>query len=1670
MMKKRALLILSFISLLFGRGVFAQVIFQKVYSGAALSPAFTYSAVPTADSGYFFAGRYFNSATSDGCITKTNANGVIEWTESIGDLRAENIFAARQTADGRYITAGTSRSFSPDSLNEFYILRLSAAGNVDWEKIYGSLSGAYEVGAHCINQTSDGGFIIGGYEDALMGMLYLKTDSSGTPSWGKFVSGSIGTYGVESILETTDGGYIITGNGGTLIKTDSSGAITWSKSYISGAMSYAAQQTSDGGYMLAGETSAYGSGGYDMYLIKTDSAGDVEWCRTFGGASDEYLHSARQTSDGGYILAGYTYSFSSSTDVYVVKTDGSGNLVWSKIFGGGGDDWAFSVGETSGGGFVIAGQTNSFTSGINSAYLIKTDASGVSGCNEATPPTLVTSPVIVATALGDTATTYIPDTYVPSSGVGTGLSEGLLCLSFPAACSASADVMSEVSCNGQCNGLAVAIPSGGTPPYAYAWTPSGGSNQTALNLCAGTYTCSVTDSLGCITSTTVAITEPALLTATVQVINNVLCNGQANGSAMVTVSGGTGTYTYSWSPIVSTSATATNLAAGLYTAMVTDGNGCTASTTVSITEPDVLLDNTSVLNNVSCNGGSDGAASITLSGGTLPFTYSWSPGGCNMETCNNLSEGIYNITVIDSNGCTAIDTVSISEPPPLTANAQMINNVLCNGQANGTAAVTASGGTGAYTYSWSPVVRTSATATNLAAGLYTAMVTDGNGCTASTIVSITEPPLLTVSAQTLQNVSCNGGNDASVTVTVNGGTGVYTYSWSPIVSTSATATNLSFGLYTAMVTEGNGCTASTIVSITEPPLLTAAAQVINNVLCSGQANGSAMVTVNGGAGVYTYSWSPIVSTSATATNLAAGLYTAIVTDGNDCTVSSIVSITEPDLPIDNTSVLNNVSCYGGSDGSAEITLTGGTPPFAYSWSPGGCNTQVCNSLSAGTYFITVTDSNGCIIIDTVNITEPPLLTSNAPLINNISCYGACNGSAGISSFGGTPPFSYQWSPSGGNAQTATGLCAGTYTVTVTDANACAITSTVVVTQPPVLTANAQVINNATCNGGGDGSAYVIASGGTGAYTYSWLPIISTSATATGLAVGLYTAMVTDGNGCTSSSIVSIIEPGAPLANTSALNNVSCNGGSDGSAEITLTGGTPPFTYLWSPGSCNTQTCSSLSAGFYNITATDSNGCTVIDTVSITEPPVLTANAPLINNVSCYGACDGSIDISPFGGTQPFTYQWSPSGGNAQTATGLCAGAYTATVTDANACSVIVTVVVTQPQVLTANSQVINNVSCNGFSNGSATVNVNGGTSPYSYQWMPVGGSAVTANNLSAGCYTVTVTDGNTCATFSTVCITESPALTANAQTLQNISCYGGGEGARGVTVTGGTPPYSYLWSPGSCPSATCSNQFAGCYTATVSDAYGCTITSTTCITQPPPLTIYAPINSIPCPPDPICVSAFVLGGISPYTYTWLPTGGNSIGMCTTVAGIYTISVTDANGCTAFSTVTIPTPPSPLSVSLTVTEASCSTCCDGSISVDSVFGGVGGYTYNWSPVSSTADSISALCADIYTVTVTDLNGCTVISIDTVSYPTSVAAISTGGNGITIHPNPFTNELRITWNKGTGSRKDLSLFDITGKEILRRETSEEEIILNTENLAAGFYLLRAGGKNYKVVKEE
>jgi hypothetical protein len=1068
-----------------------------------------------------------------------------------------------------------------------------------------------------------------------------------------------------------------------------------------------------------------------------------------------------------------------------------------------------------------------------------------------------TTPVqTTATATGLTAGTY---TVTVTDQNGCTDTEQVT-ISQPAALVASIAAPTNVLCFGQANGSATASATGGTGSYLYSWnTTPVQTTATATGLTAGTYTVTVTDQNGCTDTEQVTISQPAALVASIAAPTNVLCFGQANGSATASATGGTGSYLYSWNTTpVQTTATATGLTAGTYTVTVTDQNGCTDTEQVTISQPAALVASIAAPTNVLCFGQANGSATASATGGTGSYLYSWNTTPVQTTaTATGLTAGTYTVTVTDQNGCTDTEQVTISQPAALVASIAAPTNVLCFGQANGSATASATGGTGSYLYSWNTTpVQTTATATGLTAGTYTVTVTDQNGCTDTEQVTISQPAALVASIAAPTNVLCFGQANGSATASATGGTGSYLYSWNTTpVQTTATATGLTAGTYTVTVTDQNGCTDTEQVTISQPAALVASIAAPTNVLCFGQANGSATASATGGTGSYLYSWNTTpVQTTATATGLTAGTYTVTVTDQNGCTDTEQVTISQPAALVASIAAPTNVLCFGQANGSATASATGGTGSYLYSWNTTPVQTTAtATGLTAGTYTVTVTDQNGCTDTEQVTISQPAALVASIAAPTNVLCFGQANGSATASATGGTGSYLYSWNTTPvQTTATATGLTAGTYTVTVTDQNGCTDTEQVTISQPAALVASIAAPTNVLCFGQANGSATASATGGTGSYLYSWNTTpVQTTATATGLTAGTYTVTVTDQNGCTDTEQVTISQPAALVASIAAPTNVLCFGQANGSATASATGGTGSYLYSWNTTPVQTTaTATGLTAGTYTVTVTDQNGCTDTEQVTISQPAALVASIAAPTNVLCFGQANGSATASATGGTGSYLYSWNTTPvQTTATATGLTAGTYTVTVTDQNGCTDTEQVTISQPAALVASIAAPTNVLCFGQANGSATASATGGTGSYLYSWntTPVQTTA-TATGLTAGTYTVTVTDQNGCTDTEQVTISQPAALVASIAAPTNVLCFGQANGSATASATGGTGSYLYSWNTTPVQTtATATGLTAGTYTVTVTDQNGCTDTEQVTISQPAAL-----VASIAAPTNVLC--------------------------------------------------------------------------------------------------------------------------------------------------------------------------------------------------------------------------
>lgn len=1133
-------------------------------------------------------------------------------------------------------------------------------------------------------------------------------------------------------------------------------------------------------------------------------------------------------------------------------------------------------------------------------------------------------------------------------------------------------------CAGSCNGSAVTIPSGGTPPYTLSWGAAGQTTNAVNGLCAGPQTVTVTDNNGCIKLSNFTVLEPAPILA-----NEVVVQSQCllnNGSITLAASGGTGPYTYSWgAPLSSSSTSVSNLAAGSYTVTITDNVLCSKEFTIAVNDAAGPVASTTVTN-TTCPGSCDGAIAANPPVGIGPFTYLWTPGNSTGTSISNLCAGPYSLRITDANGCKTVLNDTVIEPAPILSNSTIVN-APCGGQCNGSISLAPTGGSGSYTFSWSTGATTSSIS-NLCVGTYIVKITDSNGCIKFDTLNIAEPAALLLSMNKI-NVTCNGLCNGQITGVVTGGTLPYTYVWSngptlPAIALLCPAT------YSLNVTDANGCVVSASSTITEPAVLDATPTFTPNS-CNASCDGTVDVIVTGGTPPYTYLWSPGNSTTPAVANLCAGTYSVVVTDNNSCTVLKSVTITEPSL-ISVATSFTAPTCKGACDGTATATPSGGTAPYTYSWSINALSSQSITNLCAGTYTVFVTDLNGCVTSQTVTITEPLQLVANASSINP-TCTATCNGTATASPSGGSGVYSYSWSPGAQLTQSISAVCAGSVTVFVTDSSGCSVSQSLILIDPPAIT----IVSGATpanC-GACDGALAVFPSGGSGSpYTYSWTPTtpLQTGQIASNLCAGLYTVFVSDVNNCQKSFSLALSNNSGPDNDTALITNATCNALCNGAVTVTVSGGTLPYTYSWLPsGPTGTPSNTNLCAGTYNLQTTDASGCIFVSQVIITEPTAIAANDSTIN-ISCNGLSDGQILLFPSGGTGNYTYSWNPPiGATSSSVSGLAVGTYNVTITDSNNCNAPFSYNIANPPAISiAQSHV--DLTCNGVCNGSAAVVPSGGTAPYRYSWSSSPSDTLAnVGNLCAGSYTVTVTDSRNCVNTATIIILQPAAIVSNLN-INQIKCFGQCNGNAVVHPSGGTSPYTFSWIGVSSSIDSVSSLCAGNYAVTITDNTGCFISVPVTITEPGLLN--ANINSVDISCFGKCngsATSITLGGTPPFTYLWSPGNVSTAGLSNLCAGTYVLTVNDSNNCSVTQTAII-NEPTAIASNFVTTAPTCNQS-NGSIVVVAS-GGTPGYSYQWSPVNSINDTLSSLAANLYTVTITDSRGCSVNS----SVPLSTTSFS------------------------------------------------------------------------------
>jgi gliding motility-associated-like protein len=1002
-----------------------------------------------------------------------------------------------------------------------------------------------------------------------------------------------------------------------------------------------------------------------------------------------------------------------------------------------------------------------------------------------------------------------------------------------------------IACNGGTTTIQAGA-TGGSGTYTYQW--STGSTLSNIVASSGTYNVTVTDQFGCSDNSPITVSQPTAINLTMSSVN-LLNDGDCNGSASVAISGETAPYTVLWGNGQTTLTTTNTLCYGIQTVTVTDANGCVAYGSVVVNKPSCSAFNvTATSTNVDCYGDTDGTAQSFPVGGNVPYSYSWNSSP--VQTTQNaagLGAGSYTVTVTDNVGCIDVASVTILQPTVIT-NTITHTDVTTIGGSNGTATANPLGGTPGYSYTWTPSGQTTQTATNLTSAvgglMYYVNVTDSKSCSRTDSVLINQPPCTNfLIAANPTPVSCFGNSDGSAYLVIANGSGPYNIVWSNGATNVMSVSGLSAGNYTVTVTNSANCSTFTSFTITQPDQLTLGL-VPTNVTCFGAGDGTVDLTVSGGTAPMSYVWvqgGKVIANHEDLSYLSPGTYTVTVTDANGCTASASIGITQP-LGLKSIYTYTDALCNGAANGTINSTPAGGTLPYTYSWtgpSSFTSNTQDLSGLSTGLYELMLSDGNGCDFGPMqVYINQPDTVIIHGV---TVSCPapGASSTIVTVDSLSGGTGGPYQVSFNNGATYQAIGNYSATlpvgatYNVMIKDANNCASPNAFTFTINPTVTVSNVTFNPCVPVGattipitviptGGNGGIYEVSTDGGDTWSPAGTYVIS-------VPVGTaYDVIIRDTTDCTSAPFA-ITVPNA-LTTSSVDDHVNCYNGTDGAIDLTVMGGTTPYSFTWTNGALM-EDVTGLSFGTYSVTVLDANSCTSVYSTTITQPDTLTI-VGTVTNAICTSPT-GSIDCTVAGGTTPYSYAWS-NGTSELDLDDAVAGTYTLTVTDDQNCTVQFTATIDSISDIAATT-LVKDTKCFGQANGEAQVIVESGSAPYTYEWSN-GSSTSTVADLAAGSYSVLVTDIHGCSTTLSIDVNQPDSMyieltTSSYVSGSNISTFGNDDGWITSDVFGGNPSYSYIWSNGE-TTADVTNLSAGNYSLIVTDQNGCVAYASSRLTQP----------------------------------------------------------------------------------------------------------------------------------------------------------------------------------------------------------------------------------------------
>lgn len=657
--------------------------------------------------------------------------------------------------------------------------------------------------------------------------------------------------------------------------------------------------------------------------------------------------------------------------------------------------------------------------------------------------------------------------------------------------------------------------------FTYTWTASVGASPPSGTGVAfanpivnptqtTTYICRLTGGL-CTLVDSVTVTYGSNIPTTIQ-IDSISCFNAADGKLRVILGGGTSPFSYTWSPNASsTTDSVINVSPGTYAVTVSDNYNCSGIASVQVTQPTQL---TATVNTtpVSCYGGNNGSATANANGGIPPYTYNWS-GGYFVNPVLNLEGDTYTVTVRDSKQCAVTASGVVGEPQEVSVSIVNIDSALCYNTASGTVTAATVGGTGTYTYTWSAGSSTTNINNAIPAGQGFVIASDANQCRDTTLFIVYQPTPVMIDVSSTPT-SCATSSNGTGTVAASGGVGGYSYVWDGSPGSNPQP-NLAAGTHTVVVSDANNCTVSGTVYVDTLYVLQLSTSS-SPTRCFGSADGTAEVVPLNGLPSYQYVWS--VGGSGSSVNAPSGLVSVTVTDGNACTATATVTISQP-VQIGVSTDVQNPSCIGRSDGKAWATAINGVGNYSYGWST-SANTDTVYNLSSGTYQVTAYDANLCSATASATIVNPTTLIASLNK-TDISCFDANDGAVSVSAIGGVEPYSYLWND-WYTQSNRTGISSGVYQITISDANACDTVIQVIFNNPSELSWASVIVDSVSCPYISDGRISVVTSGGNPAYSYSLNGAgFQVGSVFNGLERNSYTVSVRDANGCTKDTLVTV---------------------------------------------------------------------------------------------------------------------------------------------------------------------------------------------------------------------------------------------------------------------------------------------------------------------------------------------------------------------------------------------------------------------------------------------------------------------------------------------------------------------------------------------------------------------